>query len=328
MKERIYYFDVAKGFLILMLLMYHLGIAMGKDGLDNSIPYLIPWYYPQTLFLPFFMQCFFIISGYCSNQQVGIKTFLLKLVRQLLIPCIFFEVIRILFFVIQGKPVTLFSGSELTSTSIWFLNALIFAKLICYSLHHIAKNDYIVLFLLFIILVVGVMLYRNVGKNVFFYQHGMIAAFFFEFGSFLKRNHRYYDIAIKYSWPLFLIIVSGRFLHLYELPFFNACISVTIPNLPFFVIVSILGSFSLLYLSKVINRNRFFEYFGRNSLVIYGIHMWPYLVIIKLMYIYIGVSSFFSTILFLASICIIEIICMILAIELLNTKYLKYMIGR
>lgn len=108
MKERVHYLDVAKGILILLLLMSHFSIALKWIGVDAANPYFIPWYYPQPLFIVFFMQCFFIISGYCSNFDVDTATFFRKLLRQLIIPWLFFETCRVVYFTVQGKGPTCF----------------------------------------------------------------------------------------------------------------------------------------------------------------------------------------------------------------------------
>jgi len=91
LSERISYLDIAKGFLILFLTISHFNSATRLIGIENK------WFAIIYLWTPyiacFFMQCFFMISGYCSNFKTEFSIFIKKQFRQILIPLFCFEII-------------------------------------------------------------------------------------------------------------------------------------------------------------------------------------------------------------------------------------------
>lgn len=86
--ERIRYIDVAKGILILFLVISHFGIVVHRIGIDSvnfaCIYYLCPFFWP------FFMEGFFFVSGYCSHFDVNALTFFKKQMKEIVVPWIFF----------------------------------------------------------------------------------------------------------------------------------------------------------------------------------------------------------------------------------------------
>ncbi len=327
MKERLHYFDVAKGILILLMVMSHFAIALNHAGVDASNAFFLPWYYLQPLYIVFFMQCFLIISGFFSKFDLEARLFFKKLVKQLLIPWVFFEIIRVLFFALKGESENLFPAKEYST--LWFINALLFAKIICWFINQVTKSKYIMLVLTFILLLIGVILNQySIGDNILYYKHGLMSSFFVALGYFLNKKLNLYETLLKYSGILFIIIIAGRFLHYYNLPVQDATIDVTLSTVFVFIITSLSGSLGFLFLCKKIANNRFFEYFGRNSLIIYGLHMLPFVVIIGLANKCIGLSTQMHAIIFMICTYLVELVAMILVIEVLNIKYLRIFVGK
>ena len=62
-QKRITYFDIAKGLMILGLLVSHFSIVKTHLGMKNDFRYLDMFI---TTYSGFFMQCFFFITGFCS----------------------------------------------------------------------------------------------------------------------------------------------------------------------------------------------------------------------------------------------------------------------
>lgn len=179
------------------------------------------------------------------------------------------------------------------------------------------------------LLIVGVILNQYVGEcNFLFYRHGLIDCFFVAIGFYMKKNDREYNFIVKYAGFAFLVIMAVRFLHLCQPPIQDANIGVKLQTIPFFLLTTLSGSFSFLYLCKRINKLKFLEYFGRNSLIVYALHMWPYLVIIGFISKKIELNTQLQALLFIASVYFAELLCMYLAIEVLKTKYIRYLIGR
>lgn len=325
--QRLHYLDIAKGILILLLLVSHLGIALKWCGIDDTNPNFLPWQYPQPIFTCFIMQGFFIISGYCSNFDVGIPLFVKKLLRQLIIPWLFFELVRVCFFAAKGEAVPFFPDNSYTS--LWFLNALATAKIICYVIHRYIKSEYAVFAIPLSLLLIGVGINQFIdGGNFLAYKQSLIDSFFVAVGFLLKKHQNIFDYLIKYSGILFLLIIFGRFLHLYELPGQDAIIGVTLQTTPLFLLTSLSGSLGLIFLCKLINHSRLIEFFGRNSLVIYGIHMWPYTIIITILAPYFNLSYRLLALSFLVCIYLSELLILSIAIKALNIKGIRFFIGK
>lgn len=78
-KNRIEWIDAAKGFLIILVVMYH----------------YVQFFCPDLLFFvklvsTFFMQAFFVLSGYLLNKSTPLKNFICKKIKSLFIPyCIY-----------------------------------------------------------------------------------------------------------------------------------------------------------------------------------------------------------------------------------------------
>lgn len=327
MKERLHYIDVTKGILILLLLVSHFGISAKWAGIDNTNPNFLGFYYLQPVYSCFFMQCFFIISGYCSNFDIAPEAFCRKIVKQLVVPWLFFEFIRIVFFVIkEGTWVIIPDNGEYTTY--WFLNALIFAKLACFVVHFIDKSDKLIVILSFLFLILGITIHEYGYCNVLCIQQSLVATFFVSIGFVLKNRTEIFNKLLHYSKWVFIFIIIGRIFHLYELPVQDASINVFIPAIPLFVMTSLTGSFSLLWLCKRIDKNTVLEFYGRNTLVIYGLHMFPFTLIIMLASRVFNLCNIFHVVLFFISIYVILLLVLYILIELLSTKYTRFLVGK
>jgi len=327
-KQRIAYFDVAKGILILLLLLWHFSDAMKRSGLDAANPYLLPVYIVQPLFYPFFMQAFFIISGFFMNPDVDCKTFLIKNFKTLVLPWIVFELIRMVYCTINGD----FVNSIITRpefTSLWFLNALLIGKLLAWGLYKVCENNWIALASSLLLLVAGVVLYNlKLFPNILFFEHGLVASFLVCFGCLIRQYDKAFNVLLKYSWIGYILILAGWKIFRFDLPFSTACLNVRLSTIPLYILISIAGTFSLLVICKKINSNRFLEFFGENTLVMYGIHMIPYEIIMCLLYQIMPVNNWFNGALFIVCALVLEGMACALFIKLFNTKYIRYSVGK
>ena len=76
-KERLSYIDVAKGVLILFLLMGHALLFIRNEGVNDSF---INGFQNIRIFLwtPYYMPAFFVITGFCSHFNKPFLPFLWK----------------------------------------------------------------------------------------------------------------------------------------------------------------------------------------------------------------------------------------------------------
>lgn len=151
-QKRITYFDIAKGLMILGLLVSHFSIVKTHLGMKNDFRYLDMFI---TLYSGFFMQCFFFITGYCSSFTIDAKRFFTKLFKQLLLPLCFFDILNQVLYSLGVKYACDVFSTPIYLTSMWFVRALILAKIIVWVIQKVSKSDYVLLIVTFALLVVG-----------------------------------------------------------------------------------------------------------------------------------------------------------------------------
>lgn len=104
-RTRIEYIDIAKGMLMCFLLFGHIPLFARILNIDDSVRHELHEVIP--LYSTFFMQTFFIITGYCSSFSATWKTYFWKTIKTLLIPALLIDIgSYYLFEVIMGNAVS------------------------------------------------------------------------------------------------------------------------------------------------------------------------------------------------------------------------------
>lgn len=199
------------------------------------------------------MPAFFLISGYCSNFRKDPKTFLKSLLKSLVLPLFALSLVNDTMYALmvthQDISTTLLKTIKSGGT-LWFIQALVIAKVICYSIQKVTDALIIMLIATFVLLIAGVALNQfNLGSNPFYYQHGLVASFFVALGLFLKENQSIYEKALKYclySYPLLALI------NFWRSPNITASLSVSLKTIPLFLILSVCGTLFLIVICKKI----------------------------------------------------------------------------
>ena len=224
------------------------------------------------------MQCFFFITGFCSTFEIDHHIFFSKLFKQLIVPTIFFGLLQGIMFRYANEYVnTGYKGGYFTQ--FWFLNSLIFAKTFVYLSNKYLKNIYMVLMVSFITLLIGIFLNQyNIGDNIFNVRHGLIACFYVALGYTIKNKSEIITWGVKrYLWILFPCIMILCYLKgwIHGLPGQDANINVNIADIPIFIMITTLGTHCFLKVCKCFRSNICIEYLGKNSLIIYCLHIVP-----------------------------------------------------
>lgn len=194
-----------------MLVYAHFVSAQIRLPFENEyFKYVHGW---NKIFTCFYMPAFFIISGYCSSLDKNIKSFLTSIGKSLIIPLICFSFISDILWVTCVSHNNLYitiKDSLLRGGSLWFINALIIAKIICYIMNKLFHHNTI-LILTFCFLILGVLLNQyHLGENFIFYKHGLIASFFFAVGIFYKNNEKYFLSSMNISFYIYPFISLTR----------------------------------------------------------------------------------------------------------------------
>lgn len=266
MNNRISYLDIFKGFGIFFVVFGHVThIGVLRDYIWN-----------------FHMPLFFFVSGLLYKPNLKFKDFLLRRVKSIYIPYIFFFLVTFCYWLLierhvrggeysiwhqlTGLPYGTYEGNHLYfNGALWFLPCLFATEMLFYPLGKI-KNQMEILALLLLFYVVGT-LFRMNGINYlpFGLHTAFFAILFYGFGYLGKQIPRYInETKIGYQW---LLIITCFCVQLLSNKYYSSTISET--QLPYILIATI-GILLYLTLSIKIKQNRLIEYLGKNSLVIFA----------------------------------------------------------
>lgn len=330
MRERLHWVDIAKGLLIILLLLHHFSSVIRRLGLNSDQFWFVSSW--QIIYTSFFMQAFFCLSGYCSNFSHSAKTFFTKLLKQLIIPFVCFQLIICVINTYGGQGFSLRAIFDywlsVNGTTLWFLNALIVSKIIVWCCLRVNKSFlFLLVFSLLLLLLAIYLKQRDLGTNFFYIRQSLAAVFFVAFGHFIKHRQdlfKYVRIgALVFPYLLLLMILLGI-----PIPQVAADMHVGLLSIPVFLLVSICGIFSCISFSMLINKSKALEYLGRNTLIIYCLHSSVLLTITDVLYDLMHPVGFLQSIVFVIVLYSIVIVVCVILIEIFKSKMLKWMLGR
>ncbi|AGB29488.1 acetyltransferase, fucose-4-O-acetylase [Prevotella dentalis DSM 3688] len=276
--------DVAKGLLIMLVIVVHVPMALHKMGYDY--PFVC---YPsnETSFLydGFFMQAFFMLSGYTSHFDKPFRAFSVGNLKGLLVPFLFFGILT------KAAESALFGDDFWTLTvggeryfflveTLWFLSAMFIARFIYWAVHRTTTNDLLRGGALLAILVMGVVLNHIHQEaedpahfhNYFHYRNAMCLAIFLWIGDCMKRHTwmKGHARGIGFCY-IPLILVSKFFPKIHPVAYTDSS-ALTIAEIPAYILFSVSGTLLLVELAVYLKRAGIVAYMGRNSLVVYCVH--------------------------------------------------------
>ncbi len=274
-KKRIKYIDIAKGVLICCLIYGHMLIFARADGYNDLVMPIMQK--SVKLYNAFFMQTFFIITGFCSSFNKTFVRFLWGNLKSLIIPSVIMVMIS---YIIQQLFMnhTQYIGpslnivSWLTLGGPWFVISMFWAKMIYWGVVKLAiRTQLIVLGLLYLI---GIALnILDIIPNYSFHRHTLLMLPYLFVGCYFK-NHM--DTVNRWLFPVGLFgavsiviqFVIAHYVDSYHIPTHDFYISI---NKTFYIhiINAISGSAFVLWLSRKINQSHILETLGKGTLLIY-----------------------------------------------------------
>jgi len=304
MKERVTYWDVARGLAMLLVILYHVPLYI-RICHPEAADLLAPHIELGTYILPFFMPVFFVISGFFTKTDQPYGRFLWGDIKHLLLVGLFLQFVNIMIQVIGLRAPghlwwflrELFSLHCLDIIfSQWFISAIFFARQIYYWVdrmavrlsqitnHHSPITIQLISFgLLILVAIGGVLLEPHAPHNAqWFYCQGLVFAIFIAVGRLLKLypipNWSLWACGGLYVGLMTLAKLSPFTAHL---SIFNFQFSIstleygmvntsfTLSHWPFYMLLALTGSALLIALARLINRCSPIEFIGRHTLVFY-----------------------------------------------------------
>lgn len=326
-KKRLSYLDVAKGLLILFLLLHHtIDFTFSIKGLhitNNFLSYMKEIQRP--VMLCFFMQAFFFITGYCSNFSLAFKIFFIKQVKTLLFPAIFLTVIL---FLIKKDISGLSNSLILYGGLYWFLVSMFVSKTIFWCFIRVFTKSKKILFIVLLLLSLGGTAFKQLNlTNYWWIQQTCDLTLYIFLGNVLKSNITNRKIFIT-SIILYVATISCCYLTNIGIPHVTAGFNTTLTTWPIHIILSCCGTITFVNICYLIKANTFLEFIGKNSLIFYLFHD---NIVMKLLKTFKSILQQNDNLLSLSItliIIVITIIVLSIISHILNKKYFSWIIGK
>ena len=350
-KTRIEWIDVCKGILILLMVWGHIPNISERHGIDvtymNEFLALTPYY------ICWFMQAFFILTGFTTNFNIRGGDFVKKQIKTLIVPWFCFSLFSRIFYVLYSGEGLFYNIDGINYFFLiedyWFLSALFFSKITLFVLKKTIQSEMIICFILICMMIVGflsIVMFNNAPNPYHYYNYlhfkdFLCMAFFIWIGTLLKRYYVYHSIFFKISAAFFVMMFVFRSYLNYLLCFIGIEYSIlnpvvishyanidTLYQLPVYIFYVITGSFTMFYFVQNIKPLSLLSYFGKNSLVVYCAHFVFLCIFIDLIYLFLIPNSCFSSLGFLLSVLSLTLLSCSLIIKLLSYKPFSYILGK
>lgn len=325
-KSRIHWVDVAKGVLILFLLIHHFGSASRLSKVNSKdFDFVFVW---QFVFTSFFIQAFFFMSGYCSNFSKPVLIFIKDIIKQLIIPFLFFELLNCIIFNLDDISIrNMYSyWVEANGTHLWFLNALIVSKVILYIIKSFYSDEWLLFISLLLLFFAVYLKQRDIGSNFFCIRQCLGSVLFVALGYYVK-NKSYMERFELLGW-FFPIALLTMKLSGVTIPVFTANMDVGFKSLFLFLFVSIAGVIFFSMICMKIAHSKFLEFLGRNTIIIYCVHFLFLQYFVVIFYSLIVPENTYQRILYLVIVYIFELLACVVSIEIFKHKPLKWIVGK
>lgn len=328
MNKRLDWLDIAKALGIILVVIAH--------SLPESFFKL--WIYSFHMPLFFFISGIFINYNFISNESSD--NFILKKIKTIFIPYFYFGIINTVFLIpVWGLTNTIDSlkYSGISGGPTWFLFSLFLSEILIYILINNTKNNFYFLLLLIASLIIGYFLDENNIIITLYLSNIFISVFFVGVGFLLGKYIIKYNAEVtnvkeqKYIYILLIILIASFVVNYLTVIQTSTRLDIIYNKLgnP---ITMILGAFSgilFLFAFSILISNikiqiiqDFLSYIGKNTLIIFALHM-----IVNLNYTVYMKPFFTSTLMYVSSKFIVTWLIMFLFIYLIN-NFMPFLIGR
>lgn len=269
LKSRDRSIDMAKGILIAMLIFHHIVDVCGQSDVSNIVISAMRSIQKQMI-VCYFMPAFFMITGICSNFNKPFVPFVKNQIKSLLIPAVSFI---LLFHIYQGDTIRQLGGTImrlfLFGKDYWFLIALFEAKLLYWFLNKYVNNSKGIIVILLALSFTGSLLNTfDISQNFFMHRHVFDLTLYLGVGHLAKSYYKKQKISVS-CLIVFVAVLSVYTIADIKIPYVTYNFATPAPHWVSHVLLSISGSYLVLWLSRSIKVDALIEYMGKNSLAIF-----------------------------------------------------------
>ena len=329
---RLPFIDINKGILILLCVLSH-----EIDIIDSRQYFVVSSIYDKIeyLWVSFFMPSFFFVSGFCSSMNKSFKSTLWQGLKTLILPTITLTFLCSLLYNLFTNGLILnelMSSLKRLGTSIvllsgnWFIQAMFLCRLIYWIINNISEKWLHRIVLSVTLSVIGSILSINkVDDFSLGLINTMIITSFFCFGQYYKNKG--INIQTQKISILVFLILYFVFLLLFEKrPVLVRDAVITYWNIIPMLLLGVTGSIAFISICTQIGSNKFLEYFGRNSLVVYILHIPILGVLLTINRAIFSIDKL--AIVLVITTYLLTLLLITVMIQLLNKTKLKVLLGR
>lgn len=272
-KPRIAWIDVAKGILIIL-------VVVGHSHFNPTVDYIIN---------SFHMAAFFALSGVTYKHGNSFKNFILKKVKSILIPYLFFSLVLLLyyfaksFFLHQGN-FDFFSGitsivvpvSGITTTSVyglWFLPCLFLSEVVFYMLVSLFKRKVWLSFSAYAFATALVVTITVISDKISVLTIVPLSVLYLVCGYVLHKVSENFN---KYRYAILPIsaalMLAFSFLNKFYFTSTLDLSSLTCGCILLYFIGNLFGTVMVVTLSMLLQNVKLLSFIGKDSLSYYGLH--------------------------------------------------------
>lgn len=274
--KRIEWVDTAKGISIIL-------VIIGHANFQEPI---------RAIIYSFHMPLFFFLSGLFINKESNFSSFVVKRIKGLIIPYIFYNIVLILFYwflKILSQDTTSFKDEILTkiislplairvdsiySTRLWFLPCLFISSIIVYLF---PTNKKLCLLCGIIITVLGIFLKNVLEINYLPWSIDaallvviflVVSSLFKEYIKFSNLKHSNLLLILCIALSIIFTMLNYRYLGNHRVDIYESIYG----NFAYYYTAAFAGIFIIINISTHLNSIRMLSYFGKNSIIIYTTH--------------------------------------------------------
>lgn len=282
--NRITWIDLAKGLLILAVIFHHIhmhGYIILHETrvsaiLDRFDDYWVIW----------FMPCFFMITGLCSNFNRDFPSFISSSLKTLILPnCILGFLYLLLYQSTVGggyylHECKMFLIRDLPNGGyFWFLSSLFVCKMLYYIIYNCWKERWkypiAIIAIAILFSLIGYFWGKTNIPNIWYFKQAFIYLPVLSIGVLLKQNCLF-GKSFRYYLPCFAItllcIIVARYYH-WTVPYVSYAFNYSNESVLPLLLLSAIGSYGFIGLCKRLGNFTLLVYIGKNSLVFYITHI-------------------------------------------------------
>lgn len=326
--SRINWIDASRGLCMFCVMLHHSGYC----------PVVFEW-----LLAPFFLFLFFFISGFLFRES-SFKDSIKRIINGLVIPYVFLGLLT--YFTHRITLIEIYNGnynvilqgvfSLISGSLLWFIPCLILVQFVYLLLNKLLLKKINIGFKFFVgcIMLGSIFLIRNDSRTYLYWNAdtALYALGFFVFGHLVKLSNIDLSSLLKNkSFALLNLLIYSILTILINKDVGGLDINVHCNhyNYPLLcVLLSCLGTFSIIFLTVAFNIGKFFLLLGRNSLLVFAFHGRGFWITSKL-FALTGITKILGENIYIYSIlyCFFTGVCMILLAFVVN-KYVPWLVGR